>query len=107
MKLPSHEMRDTVTVRPHTGHSALGPVYGTEYSLQARVEPYTAQVTNDKGEEVLVSAEMMCGADCTLRAPDAVAWNGQLYEVIKTAPVREGIHVHHVEVLLSSIVGDA
>jgi hypothetical protein len=106
MKIPSHELADIITVKPHTGHSALGPVYGTPYTIHARVEPYQDRVLNERGDEVLVNAQMLCAADCILRVPDAVTWDGQLYEVVRVEAIRERLHVHHVEVLMASIAGE-
>ncbi len=102
--IPARLLRDTLIVTPYTGSGAYGPVYGTEFSVTAYVEPGFRRVTNRRGEEVIASAFAVCPASPTLNAGDRVTWEGRTYVIIDAQPLRPEGSVHHQEVYLQSEV---
>lgn len=101
MRIPAFMLSQTVSVKPITGHSAYGDVFGTPYDLKCRIEPKRELIRDRDGEEVIAMARLFAFPEATLNHGDEITWAGNVYRVATVAPMPgpDG-RTHHVEAWL-------
>jgi hypothetical protein len=84
--IPTAILRDTVTVEPHTGESASGPVWGEAVSYPARIEMKRTLYRQSMDSVVLSEGIVWMRPDAVIAVGDRVTANGRKYKVVAVEP---------------------
>lgn len=92
MKLPARFMPHTVTVKPFTGRSSTGPVYGVPFSLACMAQGGVRMVRGPDGQERTSQLTLYAGLEAfdLVPAGSVVTHNGDDTTVIVCIPHDDG-----------------
>lgn len=84
MRLPEKYMPHTVTVKPLTGHSSVGKVYGDPFTLRCMAQGKRRMVRDATGTEVLSELTLYAapGQAAAIPPGSVVTWRGDDTEVL-------------------------
>lgn len=84
MRIPARFLVHTVTVRPYTGRSSSGPVFGIPFTLQCMAQGARRLVRGGDGSQLLSTLTLYAapGLASTVPTGSEVDWQGDTTTVI-------------------------
>lgn len=85
MRIPARFLVHTVTVRPYTGRSSSGPIYGTPFTLACMAQGGFRIIRKPDGTEKLTATTLYAapGQAGTIPTGSQVVWNGATTTVVR------------------------
>lgn len=97
MRIPSFLLTEDITFESYSGYDAYGPNYGDSLTVKAHVEPSSARIVNQNGDEVISSLFLVLPHTATVSVLDKFTYGSLTYETIKVDSLKHLGKTHHIE----------
>lgn len=106
MRIPTHLLRETISVQDYAGPGAKGPAYAAARSLRASMQPTSRLVTDPTGRTVTVDLVALVRPEAgQIPVESRVTWAGGTYRVVQVVPMPDTRRPSHWELGLMRYAG--